>query len=254
MAVYYAVGNRVEPKNRTGFAHLFEHLMFQGSPNLGKGELFKLVQSNGGVLIVSTGFDSTNYYEIVPSNMLRPILWAEADRMKGLNITADNLTSQKGVVSNEVREWVFNRPYGGFPWLDVPQVANVNWYNAHNFYGDLGDIEAATLEDARNFFRTYYLPNNASLAIVGDFEPAQAMAWVNEYFAGIPSGPQPPKADVSEPRQEGERHGLRARRSRSRITRRSPKRTRITRWRSSTRSWLRARTACSTRTSSGSEA
>ncbi len=205
VAVYYGVGFRVEPKNRTGFAHLFEHLMFQGSQNLGKGEFMKLVRSNGGVANGSTNFDFTRYYEIVPSNMLRTILWAEAGRMKGLDITEDALTSQKGVVSNEVRVNVINRPYGGFPWLDMPQAANVNWYNAHNTYGDLADIDAATIEDARNFFKTWYAPNNASLAVVGDFDPAQTMAWVNQYFGVIPSQPQPPRADVSEPRQEQEK-------------------------------------------------
>jgi predicted Zn-dependent peptidase len=205
VAVYYGVGFRVEPRNRTGFAHLFEHLMFQGSQNLGKGEFMKLVRLNGGVTNGSTTFDFTRYYEIVPSNMLRTILWAEADRMKGLDITEDALTSQKGVVSNEVRVNVINRPYGGFTWLDMPQAANVNWYNAHNFYGDLADIDAATIEDAHNFFKTYYAPNNASLAIVGDFDPAQAMAWVNHYFGVIPRQPQPPRVDVSEPRQEQER-------------------------------------------------
>ena len=204
-AVYYGIGFRVEPKDRTGFAHLFEHLMFQGSQNLGKLQFIKLIEANGGVLNGSTRFDFTNYFEIVPSNTLQTMLWAEADRMKGLAITEDNLTNQKGVVSSEVRVNVLNRPYGGFPWLQMPQYANTNWYNAHNFYGDLHDIEAATLQDASSFFKTYYAPNNAALAITGDFEPAQAMAWVNQYFAGIPSQPQPPKADISEPRQEQEK-------------------------------------------------
>jgi predicted Zn-dependent peptidase len=207
--LYYGIGYRVEPRNRTGFAHLFEHLMSQGSRNLGKMEHYKLVQSNGGFVNMSTQADFTTYGDMVPSNMLRTILWAEADRMKGLDITEANLTIQKGVVSNEARVQVLNRPYGGFPWLDVPQVANVNWYNAHNSYGDLADIDAATLDDAHDFFKTYYAPNNASLAIVGDFDPAQAMAWVNDYFGAIPSRPQPPKADISEPRQEQERRGSR---------------------------------------------
>jgi zinc protease len=205
VAVYYGIGFRVEPKDRTGFAHLFEHLMFQGSQNLGKLQFIKLIEANGGILNGSTRFDFTNYFEIVPSNTLQTMLWAEADRMKALAITEDNLTNQKGVVSSEVRVNVLNRPYGGFPWLQMPQYANTNWYNAHNFYGDLHDIDAATLQDASNFFKTYYAPNNASLAITGDFEPAQTMAWVNQYFGGIPSQPQPPKADISEPRQEAEK-------------------------------------------------
>jgi predicted Zn-dependent peptidase len=205
VAVYYGIGFRVEPRDRTGFAHLFEHLMFQGSQNLGKMQFIKLVQSNGGVLNGSTRFDFTNYFEIVPSNTLQTVLWAEADRMKGLNITQDNLTNQQAVVKNEVRVNVLNQPYGGFPWLNMPQYANTNWYNAHNFYGDLTDLDAATLEDARAFFKTYYAPNNAALAITGDFDPAQAMAWVRQYFAGIARQPRPATADVSEPRQEQEK-------------------------------------------------
>ena len=205
VAVYYGIGFRVEPRNRTGFAHLFEHLMFQGSQNLGKMEFIKLVQSNGGILNGSTRFDFTNYFEIVPSNTLQTMLWAEADRMKGLAITQDNLANQQAVVKNEVRVNVLNQPYGGFPWLQMPQYANTNWYNAHNFYGDLTDLDAATLEDARSFFKTYYAPNNAAMAITGDFDPVQAMAWVRQYFASIPAQPQPPKADITEPRQEQEK-------------------------------------------------
>ena len=141
VAVYYNIGFRIEPKDRTGFAHLFEHMMFQGSQNLGKMEFVNLVQKNGGVLNGSTRFDFTNYFEIVPSHKLETMLWAEADRMKSLAITQDNLTNQQGVVINEVKVNVLNQPYGGFPWLDMPQYANENWYNAHNFYGDLKDRE-----------------------------------------------------------------------------------------------------------------
>jgi zinc protease len=206
VAVYYRIGFRVEPRDRTGFAHLFEHMMFQGSQNLGKMEFIKLVQKNGGVLNGSTRFDFTNYYEALPSNKLETVLWAEADRMRGLNITQDNLKNQQGVVGNEVKVNVLNRPYGGFPWLDLPQYANTNWYNAHNFYGDLKDIESATLEDVQSFFKTYYTPSNAALAIVGDFDPAQAKEWVKKYFAAIPSGPQPKLPDLTEPRQEKEKH------------------------------------------------
>ena len=205
VAVYYGIGFRIEPKDRTGFAHLFEHMMFQGSGNLGKMEFIKLVQSNGGVLNGSTRFDFTNYFEIVPAHTLRMALWAEADRMKGLAINQDNLTNQQGVVKSEVRVNVLNRPYGGFPWLDMPQYANSNWYNSHNFYGDLKDLDAATLEDVQSFFKTYYNPNNASLAVTGDFASKQALAWIKEYFGQIPSQPHPPRPDISEPRQEKEK-------------------------------------------------
>lgn len=202
LAVYYNIGFRIEPKDRTGFAHLFEHMMFQGSKNLGKMEFIRLVQKNGGVLNGSTRFDFTNYFEIVPRHKLETVLWAEADRMRGLDITQANLTNQQGVVSNEVKVNVLNQPYGGFPWLDMPQVANVNWYNAHNFYGDLRDIEAATLTDVQAFFHTYYAPNNAALALVGDFDPAEAKQLISKYFADIPSAPAPASIDLTEPRQD----------------------------------------------------
>ncbi|RMH64926.1 MAG: insulinase family protein [Bacteroidetes bacterium] len=205
VAVYYNIGFRIEPRDRTGFAHLFEHMMFQGSENLGKMEFVRLVQQSGGVLNGSTRFDFTNYFEIVPAHKLETILWAEADRMKGLAITQENLTNQQGVVINEVKVNVINQPYGGFPWLDLPQYANENWYNAHNFYGDLEDLEAATLEDVQAFFDTYYAPNNAALVIVGDFDPQQARQWVEQYFGDIPAREVPPKPDISEPRQTEEK-------------------------------------------------
>jgi zinc protease len=205
VGVYYRIGFRVEPRDRTGFAHLFEHMMFQGSQNLGKMEMIRLVQQNGGVLNGSTRFDFTNYFEVVPANKLETMLWAEADRMKGLAITEENLKNQQGVVGNEVKVNVLNRPYGGFPWLDMPQYANSNWYNAHNFYGDLKDIDAATLPDVQQFFKTYYAPNNAALAVVGDFEPADAKKLIEKYFGGIPSVPEPKQPDLTEPKQEQEK-------------------------------------------------
>ncbi len=205
LAVYYNIGFRIEPKNRTGFAHLFEHMMFQGSQNLGKMELIKLVESNGGVLNGSTRFDFTNYMEVVPAHTLRTMLWAEADRMRGLAISQENLTNQQGVVKNEVKGNVLNRPYGGFPWLDMPQYANENWYNAHNFYGELDHLDAATLGDVETFFKTYYAPNNAALVVTGDIDEAEALGWVRDYFEGIAPAPQPPPPDVSEPRQEKEK-------------------------------------------------
>jgi zinc protease len=205
VAVYYNIGFRIEPRDRTGFAHLFEHMMFQGSENLGKMEFIRLVQSNGGILNGSTRFDFTNYFEVVPAHALETALWAEGDRMRGLAITNDNLKNQQDVVKNEVRVNVLNQPYGGFPWLDLPQYANQNWYNAHNFYGDLKDLDAATLEDVTRFFKTYYAPNNAVLVVVGDFDPQKTKAWIKKSFESIPPSQLPPKADISEPRQEKER-------------------------------------------------
>jgi zinc protease len=205
VGVYYHIGFRIEPRGRTGFAHLFEHLMFQGSGNLGKMEFIRLVEGNGGVLNGSTRFDYTNYYQIVPAHVLETVLWAEADRMKALAITQANLTNQQGVVKNEVRDATMNQPYGGFPWLTMPQVANTNWFNAHNFYGDLADLDAATLEDARSFFDTYYAPNNAVLVVAGDFDPAAARAAIGKYFAAIPARAQPARPDLAEPEQLAEK-------------------------------------------------
>lgn len=205
VAVYYRIGFRIEPKDRTGFAHLFEHMMFQGSQNLGKMEFVKLVQRNGGILNGSTRFDFTNYFEVMPANKLETALWAEADRMGGLAVTEENLKNQQGVVGNEVKVNVINRPYGGFPWLDMPQYANTNWFNSHNFYGDLKDIEAAKLEEVQNFFKTYYAPNNAALAIAGDFDPAEAKKLVEKYFGGLKSAKLPSLPDLTEPRQEKEK-------------------------------------------------
>ena len=205
IGIYYNIGFRIEPKDRTGFAHLFEHLMFQGSKNLAKGQFFKLVQGLGGTLNGSTRFDFTNYFEAFPSNALESMLWAEADRMRSLDITQENLVNQQGVVKEEVKVNVLNQPYGGFPWLQLPQYANTNWYNAHNFYGDLAHIDAATLEDAQTFFKTYYVPSNAVLVIAGDYEPARTKQWIEKYFGSIPRGKAPPLPDITEPRQTKEK-------------------------------------------------
>lgn len=205
VAVYYNIGFRNEPKNRTGFAHLFEHMMFQGSENLGKMEFIQLVQKNGGILNGSTRFDFTNYFEVMPAHKLETALWAEADRMKGLKITQENLTNQQGVVKNEVKVNVLNQPYGGFPWLDMPQYANENWYNAHNFYGDLADLDSAKLEDVDAFFKTFYAPNNAVLVVTGDFEIPAARSWVQEYFGSIPASKLPESPDLTEPVQQKEK-------------------------------------------------
>jgi zinc protease len=205
VAVYYKIGFRNEPKDRTGFAHLFEHMMFQGSANLGKMQFIRLVESNGGLLNGSTRFDFTNYFQVIPSHVLQTVLWAEADRMRGLDITPENLKNQQDVVKSEVRVNVLNQPYGGFPWIDLPMAANENWYNAHNFYGDLEHLDAATMADVQGFFKTFYAPNNAVLVVSGDFEAAQAKTWVQQYFAAIPSATLPPPPDLTEPRQEKEK-------------------------------------------------
>jgi predicted Zn-dependent peptidase len=168
-------------------------------------EFIRLVEGNGGVLNGSTRFDFTNYFQIVPAHTLETVLWAEADRMKGLAITQANLVNQQGVVKNEVRDATMNQPYGGFPWLTMPQVANQNWYNAHNFYGDLADLDAATLEDAQAFFDTFYAPNNAVVVVAGDFDATAARDWIAKYFAAIPARAQPARPDLTEPLQLAEK-------------------------------------------------
>jgi zinc protease len=209
LGVYINIGFRIEPRDRTGFAHLFEHMMFQGSANLGKTEFVRLVQANGGVLNGSTRFDFTNYFETVPAHTLETMLWAEADRLRGLAITQENLDNQIAVVKNEVKVNVLNQPYGGFPWLDVPQYANQNWHNAHNFYGELADLDAAKLEDVHGFFNNYYGPGNAVLVVVGDFEREPTRAWIEKYFGNIPARPLPALPDISEPVQTAERRASR---------------------------------------------
>ncbi|MDA1010374.1 MAG: pitrilysin family protein [Chloroflexi bacterium] len=204
VAVYYHVGMRLEPPGRTGFAHLFEHLMFQGSPNMGKMELVRHVQQNGGTLNGSTRYDFTNYFEVMPANALDLALWMEADRMRGPVITQAELDNQRDVVKNEIRVNVLNRPYGSFPWLEMQARAYQNWHNSHNGYGDMADLDAATLEDVQAFFDAYYSPANAALVVVGDFDADEALALATRYFEGIPAAPAPAPADVAEPRQEAE--------------------------------------------------
>jgi zinc protease len=207
VGVYYNIGFRLEPRGRSGFAHLFEHMMFQGSEHAGKMMHIKLINSSGGVLNGSTHYDVTNYYESVPSNALERVLWLEADRMRALKVDDENLRNQRDVVKEEVRVNVLNQPYGGFPWLDMPPIAFRNWPNAHNFYGDFADLDAATLADVQQFFRTYYAPSNAVLLVLGDVTPAEAFALARRHFADIPAGLPRPVADTSEAPFEGERRG-----------------------------------------------
>jgi len=207
VGVYYKIGFRLEPQGRSGFAHLFEHMMFQGSANAPKMQHIKLINSSGGLLNGSTHYDVTNYYEAVPSNALDRVLWLEADRMRALKVDDENLCNQRDVVKEEVRVNVMNQPYGGFPWLDLPPVAFRNWANSHNFYGDFVDLDAASLADVQSFFKTYYIPNNAVLLILGDLKPGEGIALAQKYFADIPAGPPPPFADPTEPEQKEERRG-----------------------------------------------
>ena len=182
-------------------------MMFQGSENAPKMQHIKLINSSGGVLNGSTMYDVTNYYEAVPSNALERVLWLEADRMRALKVDDENLRNQRDVVKEEVRVNVLNQPYGGFPWLDMPPVAFRNWANAHNFYGDFHDLDAANLADVQNFFKTYYVPNNAVLLMLGDVAAQNGFAFAEKYFGAIPAGTAPPFADPAEPAQNQERRG-----------------------------------------------
>ena len=199
--VIYNIGFRVEPKGRTGFAHLFEHMMFQGSANVKKMQHVGLIQEAGGVVNGSTRFDYTNYFESLPANGLERALFLEADRMRSLEVTAENLKNQQNVVSEEVRVNVLNQPHGAFDWIEIWERANTNWHNAHDFYGKLDELEAATLDDVRAFFKTYYAPNNAVLVVAGDASAADVKRLAEKHFGAIPRQPQPPPADLTEPPQ-----------------------------------------------------
>jgi predicted Zn-dependent peptidase len=205
VAVYYNVGFRVEPKGRTGFAHLFEHMMFQGSANVKKFEHAKLVEANGGNLNGHTDFDYTNYYQTLPSNRVEMGLWLESDRMRSLDISAENLKNQQNVVSEEIRVNVLNQPYQFFEWIDLWENAFTNWNNSHNGYGNLAEVNAATVDDVRNFFKTYYAPNNAVLTIAGDVDVNHVTQMVERHFAGIPAQPNPPLPNLIEPAQTKEK-------------------------------------------------
>ena len=205
VSVVYHVGMRLEPKNRTGFAHLFEHLMFQGTPNAPKGTFDKAITSGGGWNNGSTRADFTNYIETAPVSALDAILWLEADRMKTLDFNEKTLKNQQDVVKEEIRVNVKNQPYGGFMWIDIGQHAFQKWENKHDGYGSFQDLEGASLDDVRGFHRDYYGPNNAVLSIAGDLTPAQGLALARKYFGAIPKRPTPRAADVGEPLNTAEK-------------------------------------------------
>ena len=201
IAVYviYDVGARAEEKGRTGFAHLFEHMMFQGSANVPKGEHFKYVESNGGSMNGSTHPDFTDYYETMPSNKLGLALWLESDRMRSLAINADNLKNQQEAVKQERRLSFDNQPYSTAIVDKWPAMAFGNFQSSHSLIGSFEDLNAATVDDVAKFFKTYYAPNNAVLVISGDFAAADAKKLVQQYFGDIPSQPQPKRPDMTEP-------------------------------------------------------
>jgi zinc protease len=198
VALYYDVGSRNERIGRTGFAHLFEHMMFQGSENVPKAAHFQYIFNAGGTMNGTTSTERTNYYETLPASHLPLALWLESDRMRSLKVTQDNLDNQRNAVQEEKRLRYDNQPYVN-AFLRINELIFKNPANAHSTIGSMEDLDAATIEDVQAFFRIYYAPNNAVLTIVGDFESAEATAQVRKYFEGIARQPSPPSVDVSEP-------------------------------------------------------
>jgi len=204
ICVTYNVGSRDERPGRTGFAHLFEHMLFQGSENVGKGEHFILVQNNGGSANGTTNIDRTNYFETLPANQLELGIFLEADRMRAPAITQANFDNQRLTVQEERRQSYDNRPYGK-TYEAVIGLAYDNFGYKHSTIGSMEDLNAATIGDAEAFFKTYYAPNNAVLALVGDFKTDMALGLVKKYFERIPAQAAPSAPDMSEPEQKGER-------------------------------------------------
>jgi len=206
LSIVYDVGSRNERKGRTGFAHLFEHMMFKGSENVGDGELASLIENYGGDHNGSTDKEHTIYFERVPSNQLDMILFLEADRMRSLDktITKEKLDNQRAAVQEERRFRMDNQPYGKVGEV-FDELAFENFAYEHSVIGSMDDLSAATVEDVAAFFRTYYAPNNAVLALVGDFDAKVALEKVRKYFESVPPGPVPPAVDATEPPQKEER-------------------------------------------------
>jgi zinc protease len=198
VAVYYDVGSRNEKEGRTGFAHLFEHMMFQGSENVPKAAHFQYIFNAGGTMNGTTSTERTNYFETLPANQLPLALWLESDRMRSLKVTQENLDNQRHAVQEEKRLRYDNQPYIN-AFLRINELIFKNPANAHSTIGSMEDLDAATIDDIREFFRIYYAPNNAVMTIVGDFDAYEARALVEKYFAGIPNQPEPLPVDVSEP-------------------------------------------------------
>jgi zinc protease len=197
--IVYDVGARAEEKGRTGFAHLFEHMMFEGSANAPKGTHYAVVEGNGGMLNGSTHPDFTDYYEVLPANKLATALWLESDRMRALNVTDENLKNQKEAVKQERRLSFDNQPYNTAI-VDVwPTLMFRNWQSSHSLIGSFEDLNSANIGDVAKFFKTHYAPNNAVLVIVGDIQIPETRKLIESYFADIPSQPQPKRPDLTEP-------------------------------------------------------
>ena len=207
VSVYYDVGSRNDPEGRTGFAHLFEHMMFQGSDNVPKAAHFQYISNAGGTMNGTTSSERTNYFETLPASELPLALWLESDRMRSLNVTQENLDNQREAVKEEKRLRYDNQPYvNGF--LRLFEMSFKNPANAHSTIGSMEDLDAATVEDVREFFRIYYAPNNAVLSVAGDFDRDEIGKLIEKYFATIPSQPNPPPVNVEEPEEVAEREGV----------------------------------------------
>jgi len=202
--VTYNVGSRNEVRGRTGFAHLFEHMMFQGSENVGKSEHFILIQTNGGTMNGTTNEDRTNYFEALPSNQLEMVLYLESDRMRSLAVTQENLDNQRNAVQEERRIGLDNAAYGKSGEMQQELMYD-NFAYKHDTIGSMADLNAASVADVQAFFKMYYAPNNAVLTLVGDFKTEDALARVKKYFEAIPRQPDPPAVDMAEPEQTAER-------------------------------------------------
>jgi zinc protease len=205
--VTYDVGSRNERPGRTGFAHLFEHMMFKGSENIGPGEHFYQVFTNGGSMNGTTNADRTNYFETLPATQLELALFLEADRMRSLAITQENLDNQRNAVQEERRQGMDNRPYGRASEA-FQELLYDNFAYQHSTIGSMEDLNAATVEEVAQFFKTYYAPNNAVLSLVGDFQPREARGLLEKYFAPIPRQPAPAAVDMTEPVQREERRAM----------------------------------------------
>jgi len=204
LSITYNVGSRNEREGRTGFAHLFEHMMFKGSENVGSGEHFMLVFNNGGNMNGTTNEDRTNYFEVLPANQLDLALFLESDRMKSLAITKENLDNQRNAVQEERRLGVDNQPYGKSEEVQQGLIYD-NFAYKHTTIGSMEDLNAASVEDVAAFFKMYYAPNNATLVLVGDFKTPEALAKISKSFESIPRQPDPPAVDMTEPQQKAER-------------------------------------------------
>lgn len=204
LSITYNVGSRNERQGRTGFAHLFEHMMFKGSENVGSGEYYMLIFNNGGNMNGTTNEDRTNYFAVLPANQLDMALFLESDRMKSLAITKDNLDNQRNAVQEERRLGVDNQPYGKSEERQQELLYD-NFAYKHSVIGSMDDLNAATVEDVAAFFKMYYAPNNATLVLVGDFKTPEALAKIRSSFESIPRQPDPPAVDMTEPQQKAER-------------------------------------------------